>query len=71
MKAIIIAIMKRISNTAPEITDDKTVMLSMRIPADLRQRLKILAATHRKPMEKIVQQAIRREVENLEAEEVR
>lgn len=71
LRAIIIAIMKRINNSATEITDDETVMLSMRISAELRQRLKILAATHRKPMEKIVQRAIRREVENLEAEEVR
>lgn len=63
--------MKRINNSATEITDDETVMLSMRIPAELRQRLKIVAVKRRKPMEKIVQQAIRREVENLEVEEVR
>ena len=63
--------MKRISNTAPEITDDETVMLSMRIPAELRQRLKIVAVVRRQPMEKIVEAAIEQYLETLNTEEVR
>ena len=62
--------MKRISNTAPEITDDETVMLSMRIPAELRQRLKIVAVVRRQPMEKIVEAAIEQYLETLNTEEV-
>ena len=71
LRAILIAIMKRISNTAPEITDDETVMLSMRIPAELRQRLKIVAVVRRQPMEKIVEAAIEQYLETLNTEEVR
>ena len=49
--------------------EQETVMLSCRIPAALRRRLKLAAITHGVPMAEIVDRSIKRELDALEERE--